>query len=308
MGGPRGICPVIVGPTAVGKTALVTSLAERLPLEVISLDSRQIYHGLRIGTAQPTAEELSICPHHLVDFVDPDDSYDAQRYRRDFCGIHAGIVGRGGVPLLVGGAGMYLTAVREGFMAVPGQTPERLQEVRAELAPLTDAEIRLRLADADPDSHARLHANDRQRSQRALEVYLLSGRSMTELQAAQVDDPALGLEFPVFVLERPVKELDARILRRTETMLQQGWIDETAEALTRHRSDGPGLRSIGYRDIVRHLQGDLARDDLTPAVVRATRQYAKRQRTWFRKVAGVGRGNPDDPALAVAIGEALAPR
>lgn len=308
MGEVRGICPVVVGPTAVGKTALVTDLAARLPLEVISLDSRQIYHGLRIGTAQPTAEELAVCPHHLVDFVDPDESYDAQRFRRDFCRVHAGIVGRGHKPLLVGGAGMYLTAVRKGFMDVPGQTAQRLAEVRGELAPLDDAEIRRRLADVDPDSHARLHANDRQRSQRALEVYRLSGRSMTDLQAAQQANPALGLAFPVFVLERPVTELDARIGARTEAMLASGWIGEAEAALVRHRADGPGLGSIGYREIVRHLRGKLAREELAPAIVRVTRQYAKRQRTWFRGVAATARGNPADAALATAISETLVPR
>ena len=291
----------MVGPTAVGKTALVTTLAQRLPLEVISLDSRQIYHGLRIGTAQPTADELAICPHHLVDFVDPDDSYDAQRFRRDFMSVHEEITRRGGAPLLVGGAGMYLTAVKEGFMEVPGQTPERLAEVRTELAPLTDEEIRRRLAAVDQASCDRFHPNDRQRLQRALEVYLISGQAMTGLQEQQTDDPALGLDFPVFVLERPTPELDARIAARTEIMLKEGWLAETEEALTRHRADGPGLRSIGYREIVQHLEGELSREELAPAIIRVTRQYAKRQRTWFRGVDAEDLGHPDDPDLARGV-------
>lgn len=276
-----------------GKTALVTALASHHPVEVISLDSRQIYRSLRIGTAQPTSEELAVCPHHLVDFVDPDEAYDAQRFRRDFARVFAEISGRGGVPVLVGGAGLYLKAVVEGFLDVPGQTSERLAEVRGELAELEDSEIRRRLSIADPASHERIHANDRQRSQRALEIHLIAGRPMSEFMAEQRPDPVLGLELPVFVLERDVGELDERIARRTDIMLGGGWIEETETALSRHCADGPGLRSIGYREIVRHLRGDLPRGDLAPEIVRVTRQYAKRQRTWFRGVSAVDRGHPD---------------
>ena len=305
MAAPRGVCPALVGPTAVGKTGLVTALAARLPVEVISLDSRQIYRGLVIGTAQPTPAERAACPHHLIDFVDPDEAYSAQRFRADFVRVHGEIAARGGVPLLAGGAGMYLTAVREGFMDIPGHTPARLREVRAELAPLPDGEIRRRLAAVDPEAHRAIHPRDRKRSQRALEVHRLAGRTQTELQAAQRPDPALGLEFPVFVLERPVAELDARIAARTAAMLAAGWVAETAALRQRHRDDGPGLSSIGYREIVAHLEGRLPAGELAPAIVRATRQYAKRQRTWFRGVDAARRGRPHDPALADALLAAL---
>ena len=297
MAAASGVCPVIAGPTAVGKTGLVTGLAARLPVEVISLDSRQIYRGLRIGTAQPTAAERAACPHHLVDFVDPEEAYSAQRFRRDFQRVHAEITARGGLPLLVGGAGMYLTAVAVGFMPVPGQSPARLAEVRQELDRLDDRDIRRRLAAVDPDAHGRIHASDRLRSQRALEIYLVCGRTQTELQRAQRPDPALGLEFPTFVLEREVGDLDARIAARTAAMLAAGWIEEAEDLLTRHRADGLGLASIGYREIVRHLRGTLPGSELAPAIVRTTRQYAKRQRTWFRRVDARWRGRPDDPAL-----------
>lgn len=305
MAAPSGVCPALVGPTAAGKTALVTALAGRLPLEVISLDSRQIYRGLVIGTAQPTAAERAACPHHLVDFVDPDERYSAQRFRADFARVHAEITARGGVPLLVGGAGLYLTALREGFMTIPGHTPERLAAVRAELAPLDDRAVRERLAQVDPAAHRRIHPGDRTRSQRALEVFLVSGRTQTDLQAVQRPDPALGLAFPVFVLERQTADLDARIARRTAAMLAAGWLDETRELLRRHRADGPGLSSIGYREVVAHLRGELPADGLAPAVVRATRQYAKRQRTWFRGVEAAGRFHPDDPALIDALAAVL---
>ncbi len=305
MGAASLVCPALVGPTAVGKTALVAALAARLPLEVISLDSRQIYHGLRLGTAQPTAAEQAACPHHLIDFVDPDRNYSAQRFREDFIRVHGEVTARGGVPLLVGGAGMYLTALVQGFMVIPGHTPERLQEVRAELAPLDDREIRQRLAAVDPVAHQRIHPRDRQRSQRALEVQLICGLSQTRLQDEQQPDPALGLAFPTFVLERETGELDARIARRTAQMLAGGWIAETTALLARHRADGPGLSSLGYREIVAHLAGTLPRAQLAPAIVQVTRQYGKRQRTWFRQVEAVGRFHPDDAALGDALLAAL---
>ncbi len=294
-------CPVIVGPTAVGKTGLVTSLAERFPIEVISLDSRQVYHGLRIGTAQPTGDELAVCPHHLIDFISPNDKYDAIRFREDFQRVYLEIMGRGGKPILVGGAGMYLTALREGFMQIPGSTPERLKEIRSDLDLMTDIEIRSRLEKIDPESFGRIHANDRYRSQRALEVFEISGRTMTSLKAAQKPDPALGLEFPTVVLERAVEELDLRIARRTELMLKEGWIEETESALTRHSADCPGLMSIGYREIVKVLNGKLEKSELSKAIILVTRQYAKRQRTWFRHIPKALGGSPDSPEILADI-------
>jgi len=303
--GTQRTCPVVVGPTAVGKTRLVTTLAAHGPVEVISLDSRQIYRGLRIGTAQPTAEEQALCPHHLVDFVSPRDKYDAGRFRRDFMRAHEQIAARGARPVLVGGAGMYLTALREGFMDIPGSTPEKLAEVRAELEPLADSEVRTRLAEADPMSFERIHPNDRYRSQRALEIPALCGRTMTDLVAEQEPDPALGLAYPTFVLERPVRELDERIADRTEAMLRSGWLAETEVALESNPPDCPGLGSIGYREMVRHMKGELEAGDLAPAIIRVTRQYAKRQRTWFRHVDAVLRGHPDDDSLIEAVAETL---
>lgn len=305
------VCPVICGPTAVGKTALIAALAREHPIEVISLDSRQVYRGLRIGTAQPTPAELAVCPHHLVDFLPPEETYDAARYRRDFCRVHAEITARGGVPVVVGGAGLYLTAIREGFVDL-GQPVRPLEEVRAELDLLDDDEIRRRLHAGDPAAWSRIHANDRYRSQRALEIREVAGRPLSELSALQAPDPALGLGFRVFVLERPVGELDARIAARTRSMLQGGWLEETRELLRAHAPDCPGLASIGYREIVAHLRGAATTGALAPAqleeaIIRVTRQYAKRQRTWFRKVEAQGRGRPDDAGLAAAISASLHP-
>ncbi len=301
---PR-VCPVIAGPTAAGKTGLVTALAGGHPIEVISLDSRQVYRGLRIGTAQPTAAEMAACPHHLVDFLPPEQTYSAQRFRQDFEAAWLEIASRGRVPVLAGGAGMYLRAVTEGLLTLPDGAEERLPRVREAIASLDDAALDEELARVDPESHRRLHANDRYRRARALEIHRLAGRSLTDLTSEQAPQPALGLEFPLFVLERPVEELDARIAQRTDAMLAEGWIDETRDLLARHAPDCPGLRSIGYAEIVQHLRGDLARADLPPAIVRVTRQYAKRQRTWFRPLPRVAAGSPDDAAFVARVADAV---
>ena len=260
--GRPAVCPVIAGPTAAGKTGLVTALAAEFPIEVVSLDSRQIYRGLRIGTAQPTVEEQAACRHHLIDFLAPEEAYSAQRFRGDFCRVWEEIVARGRLPVLAGGAGMYLRAVTEGLFELPAGSEERLPEVRAEVAALGDVALAAELGAVDPASHAKLHPNDRYRRTRALEVYRLAGRPLSELTALQDPEPALGLAFPLFVLERPVDELDARIALRTEQMLGAGWLEETRGLLENHAHDCPGLRSIGYAEVVRHLRGELAAADL----------------------------------------------
>jgi tRNA dimethylallyltransferase len=290
----------------VGKTGLITRLAQEFPLEVISLDSRQVYQGLKIGTAQPTPEELAAAPHHLVDFLSPRDKYSAMRYREAFSEIYLQIRQRGGVPILVGGAGMYLTALRQGFMEIPGSTPEALAEIRGKLELLSDHEIRKKLGEVDPQSAADIHHNDRYRSQRALEVFYLSGQPMSQLKSMQKPDPCLGLDFPTVVLERKVPELDGRIAQRTDQMLKNGWIEEAEAALVQYPADSPGLKTIGYAEIVQYLSGKLSRQTLDPAIILVTRQYAKRQRTWFRHIPAELRGHPDSDAVLVAMRRLLA--
>jgi tRNA dimethylallyltransferase len=297
---------VIVGPTAVGKTGLITALAAEAPLAVISLDSRQIYRGLRIGTAQPTAAEQAACPHHLVDFLPPEQTYSAQRFREDFTAAWGRIVATGGVPVLAGGAGLYLRAVTEGLLPLPADAEARLPGVRAEIQALPAAELDRELGRVDPDAAARLHPNDRYRRERALEIFRLAGRPLSELTAAQRPDPAGGLEFAVVRLERPVAALDRRIAARTEAMLAAGWVEETRALLRQHPPDCPGLRSLGYAEVVQHLAGELAGEDLAPAIARVTRQYAKRQRTWFRRTDAVASGAPEDPAVRRAAVELVA--
>jgi tRNA dimethylallyltransferase len=294
---PQPVCPVLAGPTAVGKTALVLQLAERLPIEVISLDSRQIYRGMRIGTAQPTAAERAACAHHLVDFLPPDRTYSAGAYRLDFAHAYRQVRQRGHVPLLVGGAGLYLEAVARGLLHLKPREQAAARRAREELVPLDDEEIRRRLFRLDRESWERIPSGDRYRSQRALEIQQATGRPLSVWRRRRQPEPVMGLRFPMVLLERPTAELDARIAARTRAMLAAGWIEETEALLGQYGPDTPGLRSIGYGQIVDCLLGRLRLEALAADIVLATRQYAKRQRTWFRPHPRLAAGPPDDPAI-----------
>ncbi len=291
----------LVGPTACGKTSLVTRLASALPIEVISLDSRQIYRGLRIGSAQPTAEEKALCPHHLVDFLPVDQTYDAARFRRDFCAVQAEILARGNLPLLAGGAGFYLQALTRGFTPLPPDSVEDLPAVRSRINTMAPEAVRERLARVDPASYERLHPHDLYRLRRALEIFELTGRSMSALTTAWEPDPCLGLNYRIVVLEKEVAELDVRIKQRLQGMLANGWIEETRIALAEFGPAAPGLQSIGYPEISQCLQGLASWDNLEEAVFRKTRQYAKRQRTWFRGLNATLHGDPDFPSFGAEI-------
>ncbi len=299
------ICPVLAGPTAAGKTSLILDAAARHPIEVISLDSRQIYRGLRIGTAQPTAAEQAACPHHLIDFVPPEERYSAQRFRVDFQRVYMDIRSRGAFPLLVGGAGMYLTAVREGFFELP-EDPRRLAAIRAELDGLDDDAVDRLLRVEDPESRRRIPVGDRYRSRRALEIGRLAGRPMSALIAEHRPQPVLGLSFPLILLDLPVEALARRIEKRLGAMLAGGWIEETRELLRRHAADCPGLRTLGYSQVAAHLRGELDIRSMTAEIALRTRQYAKRQRTWFRRLDTAACGTPDDAAVRSALDECIA--
>jgi tRNA dimethylallyltransferase len=303
MPAPPAICPVLAGPTASGKTALIVALAKRHPIEVISLDSRQIHKGLRIGTAQPTAEEQAACRHHLIDFVPPTETYTAARFRADFISAWTDIRARHHIPILVGGAGLYLSAVEKGLFEMPGLDPQTTAQVRAKLAGLPTEEIRAQLQARDPASHARIHPADRYRSQRALEICLATGRTMTKQMQThdQNPDPALRLRFPLVWVTRERAELHARIAARTRAMFAAGWIEETADLLATYGPHARGLRAIGYREIVAHLQGELGEEELEPRITAATRQYAKRQETWFRPLPRVAGGHPSDSTIRTAL-------
>jgi len=299
--GPR-LCPVLVGPTAAGKTDLLLELARAFPVTVLSLDSRQLYRGLRIGTAQPSRVQRAVCPHRLVDFLSPRRTYSARQYRRSFSRAWREERARGRIPVLVGGTGFYLQALTEGLPSPDVPRPV-LAAVRRELAPLPDDEIRRRLRDRDHESWLRIAPRDRYRSQRALEILLTTGRPASLWLRRHRPRPVLGLTFPVVRLEPDPAALARRIIARTDAMLAGGWLDEVRRLLSRYPADCPGLHTLGYVQLVHHLQGTLTLAEAGTEIVLRTRQYARRQRTWFRRLTAVVAGRPDAPPVRRALAD-----
>ncbi|MBK1711483.1 tRNA (adenosine(37)-N6)-dimethylallyltransferase MiaA [Rubrivivax gelatinosus] len=306
---PAAIC--LAGPTASGKTAAALALAARRPLEIISVDSALVYRGLDIGTAKPSAAERAAVPHHLIDIVDPADSYSAARFVADATRLVAEIAARGRLPLLVGGTMLYFKALRDGLDTMPETDPAIRAELDARAAALGWPELHAELARVDPVTAARLAPNDAQRIQRALEVFLGSGRPISAWQqGARAQRPAAAA-WPLVSLEPASRAwLHGRIAERFDAMLAAGLVDEV-RALRARGDLQPGLpsmRCVGYRQAWEALDaGDVA--PLRERGVAATRQLAKRQLTWLRAMPErivVPCDAPDAPAQALAALEAAA--
>ncbi|MBZ8138777.1 tRNA (adenosine(37)-N6)-dimethylallyltransferase MiaA [Rubrivivax gelatinosus] len=279
---PAVIC--LAGPTASGKTAAALALAARRPVEIISVDSALVYRGLDIGTAKPSAAERAAMPHHLIDIVDPADSYSAARFVADATRLVAEIAARGRLPLLVGGTMLYFKALRDGLDAMPETDPAIRAELDARAAALGWPALHAELARVDPVTAARLAPNDAQRIQRALEVFIGSGRPISAWQqGARAQRPAAAA-WPLVSLEPASRAwLHGRIAERFDAMLAAGLVDEV-RALRARGDLQPGLpsmRCVGYRQAWEALDaGDLA--PLRERGIAATRQLAKRQLTWLR--------------------------
>jgi tRNA dimethylallyltransferase len=279
--------PSLVGPTGTGKTAVAVAAARLADLEIISADSRQVYRRLDVGTAKPTPDERVAAPHHLVDVADPEEVYTAARFAREAEAAAAAIRARGRTPLLVGGSGLYVRAAEEGLFVGPAADPA----VRARLTAFADAEgddaLHALLAEADPDTAARLHPRDRVRVVRALEVRELTGVPLSEhhRRHQEARPPVRTLRFGI---EWEPAALLVRIEARVDRMLAAGWIEETAGLLAAGvPADAPALNALGYPEIRAHLAGELDRAELRERIVTATRRFAKRQRTWFRAVPDI---------------------
>ncbi|KZX57214.1 tRNA (adenosine(37)-N6)-dimethylallyltransferase MiaA [Pseudomonas stutzeri] len=284
----------LMGPTASGKTDLALELARVLPCELISVDSALVYRGMDIGTAKPSPELLAEFPHRLVDILDPAESYSAAEFSSDALAAMAEISAAGRIPLLVGGTMLYFKALRDGLADMPGADPSVRADLEAQAAAEGLQALHDELARIDPESAARIHPNDPQRLVRALEVYRVSGSTMSEHRARQrsqkavADAPGSGvLPYTVAHLciapaQRSI--LHERIERRFLGMVEQGFIEEV-EAL-RCRGDlhpgMPSIRSVGYRQVWEYLDGRSSRGEMVERGIVATRQLAKRQFTWLR--------------------------
>ena len=276
---------MLLGPTASGKSAVAMALAERFPVEIVSVDSAQVYRLLDIGTAKPSRAERARVPHHLIDIIDPEDSYSAARFAADARRLVTEISARGRLPLLVGGTMLYAKALREGLHALPPASAELRTELDREAEQIGWPALHTRLAGVDPATAARLAPGDSQRIQRALEVYQLTGQPLSHWIARQRSDAAPPLEALRIALEPSDRSvLHARIETRFRAMLAAGLIDEVKQLRERPslHPELPALRSVGYRQVWAWLDQPGPMEALTHAGIAATRQLAKRQLTWLR--------------------------
>ena len=274
---------LLMGPTASGKTAIAMALAQHFPVELISVDSAQVFRDMNIGTAKPDAATLREFPHHLIDLISPEEAYSAARFRHDALEAMADITARGKTPLLVGGTMLYFKALLEGLAELPKACPETRADIDAQANSLGWPAVHAELAMVDPVTAARLHPTDAQRVQRALEIYRLSGRPMSALldegqkQAPAYDYLSLGL------LPSDRSVLHTRIAERFDAMLAAGLENEVSALRKNYQltPDLPSMRCVGYRQVWEAQDGTSPRSEMRDRGIYATRQLAKRQITWI---------------------------
>ena len=301
----------LMGPTAAGKTDLAVALGELLPFEIISVDSALIYRGMDIGTAKPEPEVLARAPHHLIDIVDPAQSYSAADFRQDALTLMADITARGRIPLLVGGTMMYFKVLKDGMASMPPADAAVRQRLLDSARDHGWPYLHQQLASVDPEAAKRIKPTDSQRLQRALEVYELTGKPLSQWHREQ---KAQSLPYRVTSLAlAPVDRaiLHERIALRFVKMLEEGFLDEVKSLYARPdlTTSLPSVRSVGYRQAWSYLDGELSYDDMVERGIIATRQLAKRQLTWLRSWPDVHwldslSGNLSGDALSV-LGPAL---
>lgn len=273
----------ISGPTAAGKTALAMALYDKFPCEIVSVDSALIYQGMNIGTAKPSAAELAQYPHHLIDICDPAESYSAANFANTAQTLIVDMIDRGKTPVLVGGTMLYYKALLAGLSELPPANPKVRADIQAEADSLGWGVLHERLEHIDPVSAARIHPNDPQRLMRALEVFAVSGQTLTEL--TQQQKPGLNLPtWQIAVAPSDRKILHKRIELRFDQMLAQGFQAEVEQLHARGdlHIDLPAIRCVGYRQMWQFLNGELTFEAMRERGIIATRQLAKRQITWLR--------------------------
>ncbi|MBO1518056.1 tRNA (adenosine(37)-N6)-dimethylallyltransferase MiaA [Oceanisphaera pacifica] len=281
--GTKPLAIFLMGPTASGKTGLALELCQALPCELISVDSALVYKGMDIGTAKPSAAEQAVAPHQLIDLLDPSQAYSAADFRKDALAAMANATAAGRIPLLVGGTMLYFKALLEGLSPLPSADATIRAQIEQEAAQLGWETLHQQLADIDPVAAARIHPNDPQRLSRALEVFRISGKTLTELTQRKGDPlPYKVLQFAIAPNERA--ELHQRIAARFRIMLEQGFEQEVRALYERGdlHPDLPAIRCVGYRQMWDYLSGEVSYDDMVAQACAATRQLAKRQLTWLR--------------------------
>ncbi len=282
----------VMGPTAVGKSDVALELARRWGGEIVSVDSAQVYRGLDIGSAKPSPETRAEIPHHLLDLLDPSETYSAARFAEDAARVVADIQARGRMPILAGGTGLYFEALERGLAPLPSADPVLRRRMEEEAAAVGWAALHHRLQTVDPETAARIHPNDAQRIQRALEVHALTGEPLSRLQRRRAVPPLgrlqgrlLGGPVLKLILAPPSRAwLHRRIEERFHAMLAAGLVEEVAALRRRGDLSGelPALRAVGYRQVWAYLDGAYDEAEMVRRGIVATRRYAKRQLTWLR--------------------------
>lgn len=273
-----------MGPTASGKTDLAAGLVKHFPLEIISVDSAMIYQGMAIGTARPDVDLLRAAPHRLIDFRDPGEPYSVAEFCRDALTEMEDITASGHIPLLVGGTLLYFRALERGLSVMPPADPEVRARLDAEAQQIGLAGLHARLREIDPPAAARIHANDPQRIQRALEVYELTGKALSEFHGRGRVAAFPYRLIKLILAPRDRKLLQTRIEKRFRNMLDAGLVDEVRRLREREdlTAELPALRAVGYRQVWSFLDGQMGYEEMINQAIVATRRYAKRQMTWLR--------------------------
>lgn len=279
-----------MGPTASGKTAATIALAQRFPVEIISVDSALVYRGMDIGTAKPDAQTLRQAPHHLIDLITPLEQYSAAQFAKDALALMHTATANGRIPVLVGGTMLYFNALQHGLSDLPPADPVIRAQIEAEASAVGWPAMHAQLASIDPSVAAKIHTTDSQRIERALEVYRISGQPMSVLRA-QSEKVTLAFDIlKIALMPSDRSVLHQRIADRFQAMLKQGFIEEVQGLLSAYpqlTTETPSMRCVGYRQVLQHLNGEIDLPTLADHGVYATRQLAKRQLTWLRGMEDV---------------------
>lgn len=284
----RSLPPAIflMGPTASGKTGVAVELVQRMPVELISVDSALVFRNMDIGTAKPDAATLARAPHHLIDIIPPTEAYSAAAFRHDALRLMADITARGKIPLLVGGTMLYFKALREGLSPLPQADAALREQLDAEIAQHGIEHLHAKLAQVDAETAARLHSTDTQRVQRAMEIFLVSGKPMSELIKHQEQNPLPYAITPIALIPSDRAVLHQRIALRFAEMMKNGLVDELRglrDKYALHR-DMTSMRCVGYRQAWEFIEGEISASEFSEKGMAATRQLAKRQLTWLRSM------------------------